>query len=333
MSFLSHYGLFLLEVLTVFAVIAFFIVLIRALKSAQAEENRKGKIQLQVLNQKYIEMSHACLAVLEGEKKFKKIQKETEKEKKSQLTRGYSRPRVFVLQFNGDLRASQVAHLRECISALLGVATAADEVILRLESPGGLVSAYGLAASQLERLKKEKIPLTVAVDKVAASGGYMMAAVADKIIAAPFAVIGSIGVLMQLPNFHRFLKQHHIDFEQLSAGEYKRTLSVLGENTKKGREKTRADLENIHALFKSFLAKNRPQLDLDKVATGEYWLAEQAINLSLIDHIQTSDDYLLSRMKTHDLFQINYVYKEKMTHRLGKVKTYLETAFLGGQNF
>ena len=109
--------------------------------------------------------------------------------------------------------------------------------------------AYGLAASQMQRIRDKKLKLTVCVDKVAASGGYMMAVVADKIIAAPFAVLGSIGVLAQVPNFHRLLKKHDVDFEMLTAGKYKRTLTMFGENTDKGREKFQEDIEDTHVLF------------------------------------------------------------------------------------
>ena len=130
--------------------------------------------------------------------------------------------------------------------------------MVRLESGGGLVHGYGLAAAQLVRLKDAGLTLTVCVDKVAASGGYMMACVADKVVAAPFAVIGSIGVVSQLPNFHKWLKNHDVDYEMFTAGDYKRTVTVFGENDAEDRAKYQEELEQTHALFKHFVNTYRP---------------------------------------------------------------------------
>ena len=165
------------------------------------------------------------------------------------------------------MRASTVSSLAEEITALLNIATPNDEVLLRLESAGGVVHGYGLAAAQLMRIRAQHIPLVVAIDKIAASGGYLMACVADKILAAPFAIIGSIGVVVQLPNFHRLLKDKHIDFELHTAGEFKRTITLFVENTKEGKEKLQHEIEDIHGLFKNLIHDYRQQIDIDKVAT------------------------------------------------------------------
>ncbi len=207
--------------------------------------------------------------------------------------------------------------LREEVTAVLAVATAEDEVLLRLESGGGVVHGYGLAASQLDRLKQQKIPLTVAVDKVAASGGYMMACIADKIIAAPFAIIGSIGVVAQLPNFHKLLKKNHIDVEQFTAGEFKRTVTVFAENTDKGREKFQRELEETHVLFKDFVKQHRPILEIDDVATGEHWFGYQAISLKLVDELKTSDDYLISTMQQRRVYQVKFELKKSIAQKAG----------------
>jgi serine protease SohB len=213
---------------------------------------------------------------------------------------------VFVLDFHGDMMASAVASLREEISAVLQVARDGDEAMLRLESAGGAVEGYGLAASQLARLRERKIPLTVAVDKVAASGGYLMACVGDRILAAPFAVVGSIGVVGQLPNFNRLLKKHDVEYELHTAGEFKRTLTLFGENTDEGRAKFRETLEDAHALFKAYIAQYRPQVELARVATGEHWFGTRALELKLVDRISTSDDWLLERSKAADLLELRY---------------------------
>jgi serine protease SohB len=179
-----------------------------------------------------------------------------------------------------------------------------------------MVHAYGLAAAQLARIRQRGIPLIVTVDKVAASGGYLMACIADKIFAAPFAIIGSIGVIVQLPNFHRLLKEKNIDFEQLTAGNYKRTLTLFGENTEAGREKLHQEIEEVHHLFKQLIHENRPQLDIEKVATGEHWLAKQAIEFKLVDELRTSDDYLLEQSNTANLFEVRYEVKKSFIEKL-----------------
>jgi serine protease SohB len=252
-----------------------------------------------------------------SKKEFKAKLKALKKEHKAEA-QGKAPPRrkLFVLNFHGDIRATEVAELREEITAVLTVATPEDEVLLRLESPGGIVHSYGLAASQLLRLRENKISLTVAVDKVAASGGYLMACVADRIIAAPFAVVGSVGVVSQLPNFNRLLRKNDIDFEQFTAGEYKRTVTLFGEITDKGREKFQQEIEEVHDLFKDFVRKHRSKMDIDKVATGEHWYGAQAVALNLIDELRTSDDYLLAASKTADLFEITYVTKKPLLAKL-----------------
>ena len=214
--------------------------------------------------------------------------------------------------------AREVASLREEVSAVIGVARPGDEVLLRLESGGGVVHGYGLAASQLQRLRDKDITLTVAIDKVAASGGYMMACVADKILAAPFAIVGSIGVIAQLPNFNKLLKKHDIEFEMHTAGQYKRTITMFGENDDLGREKFREELGAIHERFKGFVAEHRPGLDIDQVTTGEHWLASQAKQLGLVDALCTSDDYLLAQASQHKVVGISYRKPKSLTQRLSQ---------------
>ena len=224
--------------------------------------------------------------------------------------------RVFVINFKGDLQASHVNQLRHEINAILAQAQEGDEVVARVESPGGLVHGYGLAASQLLRIRERDLNLIVAVDKVAASGGYLMAAVANRVIAAPFAVVGSIGVVAQIPNVHRLLKKKDVDVEVLTAGKHKRTLTVFGENTEEGRQKFLDDMEDLHALFQEFLADKRPGLDMEKVATGESWYGQRALDLNLVDEIQTSDEYLMNRCAETDVFEIRWREPQKPLEKI-----------------
>lgn len=319
MHFLYNYGLFLAKIATLVIAIIFIASFLFSL--SRKGKGQEGKLKIEKLNKKYDDYSETINTEILTKSAFKKLAKEkkaTEKVKKH-TAKETSKKRIFVLNFQGDLKASPVINLREEINAILQVATQQDEVVVCLESGGGMVPHYGLAASQLQRLKNKKIPLTVIVDKIAASGGYMMACVANRILAAPFAIIGSIGVIAQLPNFHRFLKKKDIDFEQLSAGQYKRTLTLFGENTEKGREKMQKEVEEIHSLFKDFIIHNRPQVDISLIATGEHWLASRALELHLVDELITSDDYLLSASDAADIYQINYHSKKSFGSKLSSV--------------
>lgn len=248
---------------------------------------------------------------------LKALRKSEAKAEKKHKKQHEEKPRVFVLDFSGDIKASATEGLRHEITALLSLATPKDEVVLRLESAGGMVHSYGLASSQLARIRQAGVPLTVCIDKVAASGGYMMACIGEKIISAPFAILGSIGVVAQLPNVNRLLKKHDIDFEVLTAGEYKRTLTVFGENTEKGREKFQEDLDVTHQLFKNFVSRYRPQLVIDEVATGEVWLGVAAQEKKLVDELKTSDEYLAERAKSAELFHLHYAERKSLQERVG----------------
>ncbi len=226
--------------------------------------------------------------------------------------------KIFVLDFKGDIQASAVENLREEITLILATAKAGrDRIVVRLESPGGMVHGYGLAAAQLVRLRDAGFHVTICVDKVAASGGYMMACIANEIIAAPFAIVGSIGVVAQVPNFNRLLKEHNVDFELYTAGQYKRTVTMFGENTPEGKAKFEEELQQTHVLFKHFVEKYRPQLNVDKVATGEHWYGEDALDLNLVDKLQTSDEYLLALLPQHDVYVINTRKKATLGEKLG----------------
>ncbi len=323
---LLNYGIFLLELATIFGIIAAIVMLILDAKK-QAEE---GSISISNLTEKYKEQQKLLSDFFLSEDELKaqdKAEKKAEKAKakaeKKRLKEGGEKPadeqkaRLFVLDFHGDMHANAVESLRKEISAVLSIAKEQDEVLLKLESPGGVVHGYGLAASQLQRLREANIPLTVAVDKVAASGGYMMASVANKIVAAPFAILGSVGVVAQVPNIHRLLKKHDIDVDVMTAGEFKRTITLVGENTEKGKQKFQQELEETHLLFKDFVSQNRPQLEIDKIATGEHWFGKQALALNLIDEISTSDDLLLNAVKDKEVVEIKFKEKPKLAKRLG----------------
>lgn len=354
MEFLSDYGLFLAKTATF--VIAIFVVLsLIASFAMRNKKHDKGHLEVTRINEKYEQtrdmlrdamLDDEALKLQEkAEKKRLKAEKAEKKkaaklaakelEKKSadkkesdkqEAENAQAEPadseiphkkRIFVLDFYGDIKASECELMREEISAVLTQATEKDEVVVKVESGGGMVHSYGLAASQLARITQKKIPLTICVDKVAASGGYMMACVADKIVAAPFAILGSIGVVASLPNFHKLLKKNDIDYEMFTAGEYKRTVTMLGENTEKGREKFKEDLEDTHVLFKEFVSEHRPQVDIDKIATGEVWFGRRAKEVNLIDEIKTSDEYLLEQIESADIFQIEYVFKKSIQEKLG----------------
>ena len=334
MEFFANYGLFLAKTITALIAIGLLLSLIANAKQKMRDTSERGHIEITKLNQQYEQVSEAMMLAVLDESEQKAMLKQRQKEKKKQAKASKKeakknsvqaqdnagaeqKNRVFVIKFDGNISASAVTNLREEISAVLSQATSDDEVVVKLESAGGMVHSYGLASSQLDRLRKENIPLTVCVDKVAASGGYMMACVADKILAAPFAIVGSIGVVAQMPNFNKLLKKHDVDFEVLTAGEHKRTLTVFGENTDKGRKKFIEDLEETHTLFKDYVAERRPQVAMDKVATGEVWYGSRAQELALIDDVKTSDEYLMHRVSEADVYEIAYKQKRKLHQRIG----------------
>lgn len=315
MEFLYEYGLFLAKAVTIVVSIALVVVVILG-AAIKNKAHGKGELSIQNLSEDIKDQLHQLKRSLLGKEQLKAFDKATKKAQKDEQD-GSEKGNLFVLDFNGDIQASQTESLREEISAIISIANSNDEVLINLESPGGMVHGYGLAASQISRLKEAKIHTTVAVDKVAASGGYMMACVADKIISAPFAVIGSIGVVAQLPNINKLLKKNDIEVEQHTAGEYKRTLTVIGENTEEGRTKFKEELEDTHVLFKDFVSEYRSELDMEKVATGETWYGKQALDLGLVDQIQTSDDFILQQLDNKALFKIEYKIKKNVAEKLG----------------
>lgn len=324
---LTGYGIFILEILTILLVILAIVGLVISYR--QHNKSKIGELEIKDLSEEFDhqvrvlrdfnlseeELKQQAKAEKKAEKQ--KVKKRKEKLKKGETLDDEKKSCVYVLDFHGDISASETTALREEISAILNVATPEDEVLLRLESPGGIVHDYGFAASQLSRLKQKGIKLTIAVDKVAASGGYMMACVADKIVSAPFAVIGSIGVVAQIPNVHRLLKKYDVDVDVMTAGEFKRTVTVLGENTEKGKQKFQQELEETHQLFKQFVSQNRPCVDIDKIATGEHWFGQQAIDLKLVDEISTSDDLILEKMKEKYVLSVKYRLKKSLIKKLG----------------
>lgn len=333
MSFLVEYGLFTAKLFTLLVAVLVLIAFILAITIKDKEY--KHKLRVKRLNKKYRRYKHIMNEAILRRHEFKDYKKILKKEK-LRFKRDPERRRIFVMDFDGDIQASDTESLAESITAILTTATPHDEVVLRLESAGGIVHAYGLAASQLKRLRDKNIPLVVTVDKMAASGGYMMACIANRIISAPFAVVGSVGVIAQLPNFNKLLKAHDIEFEQIMAGEYKRTLSMFGVNTKKDREKMQEDVENIHTLFKQFVIENRPQVNIESVATGEHWHGVQALQLNLVDQLMTSDDYLLTASEHADIYEVSITgrkpFMQKLTHSLSSVLQNFTTQYLFYKN-
>jgi len=315
-EFFVNYGLFLAKSLTIALALAGVLVLVSVLSK---KDKSQDKLEVKNLNRHYDETRNVLRSHLLPRRERKKLAKQERSARRS--ARGRTKEdaaaaRLFVLNFHGDIKATANGSLREEITALLTLAESGDAVLLRLENMGGIVHEHGLAASQVKRLRDAGVHVTAAVDKVAASGGYMMACVADRIIAAPFAVVGSIGVLAQLPNFHEMLKRHGIAFEQETAGDYKRTITMFGENTDRERAKLREQIEQTHELFKSFIAEHRPGLDLDKVATGEIWYGSDAVEAGLVDEIKTSDDFLLEAARHNQVYELTYSARKSFSERL-----------------
>ena len=314
MDFFLDFALFFLKSLTIVAAIV--AVLLSIISASKGDGSQHG-LKIEKLNDKYREMADRVRQSIMSKKEWGDYEKAQKKALKKAEKAGHEEDkRVYVIDFKGDMRASAVESLREEVTALVAVATPEDEIVVCLENAGGVVHDHGLGASQLERIKSHNIPLTVIVDKVAASGGYLMASIADRIVAAPFAIVGSIGVLAQIPNFNRFLEERGIDFEQVTAGKYKRTLTMFGKNTEADREKTREDLEEVHTLFKNAVVEHRPDLDIEGVATGEYWYGRRAKELGLVDELGSSDDYLMRLADDAQIYAVTYKGQEGMIQKL-----------------
>lgn len=350
MNWFSQYALFLAETATV--VIAILSILIFILSQRRKLSTVSGRLSVKDISQEYEQIKDDIMMSSMDELEAKQYTKDLKKQKKiekkqaklaikqkqnknsNQVTEtnitdnsnpqtkvaiaNGAKPKLFVLSFNGSMDAHEVEELRQEITAVLAIIKPEDQVVIKLESPGGVVHGYGLAASQLLRFRARNIPFTAVVDKVAASGGYMMACTANKIVAAPFAIVGSIGVVAQIPNFNRLLKKHDVDIELQTAGEYKRTLTMFGENTDEGRQKFKQELEETHLLFKDFVKEYRPNVDIEQVATGEHWFAAQAKDKGLVDQISTSDDFILSHLDTHKIISVSFQRKQKLSEKISK---------------
>ncbi len=333
MDFLADYFLFFFKLITI--VVSLLVILI-VIKGGRDLKKKKGEIVFEDLSEEFNDLKESYNELVSDEKsedetaeakntkkwwQFWKKKSEAKDDEKKVLSK------LFVIDFDGDMAANAAQNLKQEVNAVLSVAKENDEVLVRLKSPGGVVNGYGLAAAQLERFKDKNLDLTVAVDEVAASGGYLMACVANKIVAAPFAILGSIGVVAQLPNFHRLLEKYDIDYEQFTAGKYKRTVTMFGENTEEGREKFKEELEDIHVIFKEYVSKHRPQMDIEKIATGEHWLGTQALTLNLVDELQTSDAYLLSKLEAFRVIHVGFVERKSLRSSALKILARIQSRF------
>ena len=312
-EFFAEYGLFLLKAVTIVAAI---VIIVGTVAAAGRKATMQEGLEVEHLNKKYQNLASVLKQAVLKKADWKAQAKEDKKKSKAEAKSDEKKPHSFIIDFKGDLKATAVASLREEVSAILEVAGPDDQVIIRLENHGGIVHEHGLAASQLARIRDKGITLFVSVDKVAASGGYLMACVASKIVAAPFAILGSIGVIAQLPNFNRMLDEHGIDFEMITAGKYKRNVTIFGKNTDEDRAKLKEELEDVHSLFKNAVSKYRQDLDLEKIATGEHWYGTRALELGLADEIKTSDELLAELAKDRELYRVAYKVKQPFQKRL-----------------
>ncbi|KAL7534110.1 hypothetical protein ACHAWF_004724 [Thalassiosira exigua] len=190
---------------------------------------------------------------------------------------GTRRKNLFVTRFPGDVTASQLNELREEVTGILRASQPRDEALLILQSGGGTVTGYGLAAAQLQRFKANGMKLTV------------------------------IGVISEIPNAYDRLKKEGIEFQTVTAGKYKRTVTPTKKVTKEDLAKSTEDIQEIFDLFKSFVASQRPQLDIEDVATGDTWFGEDALEKGLCDELAAADDVLLEFADGgYDLYEVAY---------------------------
>lgn len=300
---LLEFTSFALRVLLLTAALAFILVLIgRALAAASRSVPRTIVRKYRTTLQQHAAPFRRAAWNKSRLKSYVKEQSLAQKQrKKTEL------PALWVLNFKGDIRASEGETLTKEITSVLSVASPEDEVLVRLNSTGGSVIGYGLAAAHLDRIRDKGLRLTIAVDEAAASGGYLMAAVADEILTAPFAVIGSIGVIATIPNAKKLLEDKGIKILEFTAGEFKRTVTPFSDVTPEREQKLLEQLADIHVLFKDFVSVRRPTLSIDDVATGEYWYGARAVENGLADRLITSDEWLLEKLETHEIYTVQTI--------------------------
>ena len=337
MEFLFEIGLFIAKSFWIVICIVFILMIFGSMVSRRRQhpDVPEGNLLVRHVNsfhkdlQRCVDMESFDPKGMKRAQKAERKERKAEEKKKKQTLKEVAKPKptdeqsdevsgdeekrrhIYVIDFKGDIEASKVSHLRNEITAVLMRTNKPSEVVVRLESAGGYVHSYGLAASQLLRVRESGIKLTVVVDQLAASGGYMMAAVADKIVAAPFALIGSIGVAAEVPNLYRLLQKFDIDYDVLTAGEHKRTMTFFGENKEEHREKLLEEMAETHGLFQDFVSKYRDVVDLPETATGESWYGTRAMELKLVDMIQTSDQYILEACNDAEVYEVRWT----MPHR------------------
>ncbi|KZX82185.1 hypothetical protein A3715_00045, partial [Oleiphilus sp. HI0009] len=278
------------------------------LRGCMFKKNSDGRIIVKSLNEEYQEIQDALL-------KFKPL-----KPIKSSSIRKFkaspNKQSIFVLDFKGDKTASSVGSLSKEVSAILSVAKPNDEVFLRLESPGGTITGYGLASQQLIRLREAGIRLVVSVDEIATSGGYMMAAVGDRIIASPTSMLGSIGVIMEVPNFYNLLDRAGVQFHQFTAGKHKRLVSMTNKIGDAAKDQINQDLEKSHELFKNHVHTYRNSVNLESVSHGDVWSAKYCLDNKLVDDLMTSEAYLFDRASRANIFHISWDVERSFSDKL-----------------
>lgn len=226
---------------------------------------------------------------------------------------GIVRKTAVLLSFNGDINATEVIEFGRAVSMIVQMKDLVSEVYIIINSGGGVVNGYGLLASEIERLHYSEIETYALIDQVAASGGYMAACVANHVVAAPFAYIGSIGVVSEMPNFNQILSDNGINIEQHTAGKSKRTVTPLGKITDEDRNEFKKKLERIHRSFINHVSHYRNINDADEnknsiIFSGDYWIAEETVELELglVDEISTSQEFLLDKMKEYNIIEITF---------------------------
>ena len=251
------------------------------------------------------------------------------KTKPADTLQNYYRPdksNLYYLEFEGDIQASEAAKLKQEILVCLQVAKPTDVFLILVESSGGSVSNYGDLYSVMEMIKKRGHTLWVAIDRVAASGGYLISLPADKIFATPFALIGSIGVLSEVPNFGGLLDKYGVKMEEYTAGERKMNISMFRENGEEQKEHHRKKLGKIHELFKAQLVKYRGGLiekkgvDIGELMEGDFWMGENAFELGLVDELKSSVEILLDEKDHFNILKVNYHNEPKMAGIMGMLK-------------
>ena len=193
-------------------------------------------------------------------------------------------------------------------------------IILRINSPGGSPVQAGIINDEIERQKRlyPTIPVYAVVEDICASGGYYIAAAADRIYVDKASIVGSIGVLMDGYGFTELMKKVGVERRLMTAGENKAMLDPFSPINPKHQAYAQTMLNEIHEQFKTVVREGRGQRlkETPETFSGLFWSGEQSVKMGLADAIGSTDFVAREVIKQEDI--VDFTYQDDFASRLAK---------------